>query len=125
MNKFSLILIAFGSLSLLGMYFSILYGRKTKAFRWSEYIALVSVPVVCSLGLAYFFGPNVIALFIKSAIIGLILEYCLGSAYHKTLNKRLWTYERFNLGGYTSWLTIPMWGVAGVIFWLISKSVGL
>ena len=125
MSEFSLILIVFGLLSLLGFYFSILYGRKTKLFRWSEYVALMFVPVVCSLGLAYFFGNKVILLFIRSAIIGIVLEYGLGFVYHKTLNKRLWTYERFKIGGYASWLTIPMWGVAGVIFWLISKSVGL
>jgi len=125
MTNFSLILTVFGGLSIIGFYCSILYGRKTKVFKWSEYITLLLIPVACSLSLAYFFGKKVIWLFVVSAIIGLVLEYGLGYAYHKTLNKRLWTYTKFSIGGYTSWLTLPMWGVAGVIFWLISKSVGL
>ena len=85
----------------------------------------MSVPVICSLSLSYFFGSKIVLLFVKSAIIGIVLEYGLGIVYHKTLNRRLWSYDKFSLGGYTSWLTIPMWGVAGVIFWLIGKTVGL
>jgi len=124
-NNFTLILLVFGTLSLIGFYLSYLYGRKTKKFKWSEYIALLSVPVLCSFGLTYFFGEKIIILFIKSMIIGFILEFGLGYSYHKILNKRLWVYDTSILGGYTNWLTLPMWGVAGILFWLISKSVGL
>jgi uncharacterized membrane protein len=87
---------------------------------------LLAVPVILSLGLSLLYGLKILDLFLKSAIIGFLLEYVSGYSYHKTLNRQLWKYDRFAVGGgYTSWLTLPMWGVAGIIFWLLSKSVGL
>lgn len=86
---------------------------------------MLFVPVIGSLLLSVYYGIKVIYLFFISAIVGLLLEYILGLAYHKTLNKRLWTYDRLSLHGYTSFLAIPMWGVAGTVFWLLSNSIGL
>jgi hypothetical protein len=125
MNMSSIVPLVLGGSSLVGFYSSYLYGRKTKAFKWREYFVLFSVPVVGSLSLAYFFGLGIIWLFLVSAVAGLILEYIIGLSYHKTLNHRLWTYHRLSIGGYTSLLTLPMWGILGVVFWLISKFVGL
>lgn len=113
------------SVCIAGFYLAYLYGRKTKTFRWSEYFLLISAPVLSSLSLAYFYGIKIIYLFVISSIVGFILEYLLGLAYHKTLNRKLWTYGKYNLRGYTSYLTFPMWGVAGIIFWLLSKKIGL
>lgn len=112
-------------ITLVGFYVAYLYGRKTKEFKWSEYIAIMIWPILFVVALAYFIDTRVIGLFIVSTFIGFALEYILGFTYHKVLNKRLWTYERLNIGGYTSLLTLPMWGVAGVIFWFISKIIGL
>ena len=113
-------------MSLIGVYVAYLYGHKVKRFRWSEYIILLIVPVIGCLGLSYIYGIKIIYLFGLSAIVGLALEYSLGLAYHKTLNKHLWYYSRLSVGdGYTSLLTFPMWGVAGVVFWLLSQSIGL
>jgi len=112
-------------ISTIGFYAAYLYGRKTKRFLWREYIALLSVPVITSFGLTYFYGIKIVYLFFTSAIIGFILEYFLGLTYHKTLNKRLWKYEKYNFQGYTSYLTPPMWGIAGIVFWLLAKSIGL
>jgi len=111
--------------SVSGMYGAYLFGKKTKNFRWSEYIALMAAPVIATLSLSYFYGKQIVYLFFVSAIAGFVLEYLLGLAYHKTLNKRLWTYDRLAIDGYTSFLTFPMWGVAGISFWLISRFVGL
>ncbi len=111
--------------SIIGIYLAYLFGKKTKKFRWSEYIAILFIPVIGSLSLSYFYGKEVVYLFFISSIIGFILEYMIGLAYHKTLNKRLWTYDRLSVHGYTSLLTFPMWGVAGIVFWLISRSIGL
>lgn len=52
-------------------------------------------------------------------------ELVVGFVYHKTLNRRLWQYNRLSVGGYTSVLSIPMWGIAGVVFWALSKLLGL
>ena len=109
----------------LGMFLAYLYGRSVKRFRWSEYIALLATPVGICLWIAYVHGIKVLYLFAASAIVGFFLEFGLGLAYHKTLNRRLWTYSRYSVGGYTSWLTLPMWGVAGVAFWILSNKIGL
>jgi hypothetical protein len=113
------------AISCIGIYIAYLFGRKTKAFRWSEYFALIAAPVAGCLALAYPYGIGLIYFFLLSAIVGFVLEYGIGKAYHKTLNRRLWTYGKHSLGGYTSLLTLPMWGVAGVIFWLLAQQVGL
>lgn len=113
------------AISLVGGYLSYLYGRKVKRFRWSEYFLLMIVPVAGSLALSYQYGTKIIYLFFISMFVGFALEYLLGLGYHKTLNRRLWTYGRYSVGGYTSLLTFPMWGVAGVAFWLLSQSIGL
>ncbi len=110
---------------LFGMYCAYLYGRHSKEFRWREYVALLAAPVTGCLGLAYFYGPKLILFFLVSCVVGLFLEYGIGKLYHKTLNRRLWTYSRLNIGGYTSWLTLPMWGIAGVVFWLLARIIGL
>lgn len=111
--------------SIIGMYLAYLYGRKTKRFRWSEYVALLAAPVLGSLGLSYFYGIKIIYFFVESSIIGFIFEYGIGRAYHMTLNKRLWTYGKYSVEGYTSLLTFPLWGVGGIVFWLLAKTLGL
>lgn len=111
--------------NLIGFYLAYLYGHKTKNFRWSEYFAIIIWPVVCIFALAYIYGPQVLSLFIFSSFLGFFFEYIIGLTYEKTLNKRLWEYKKFSVGGHTSLLSIPMWGIAGVIFWFLSKMVGL
>lgn len=111
--------------SIVGIYLAYLYGRKTKQFRWSEYFALLCVPVLGSLGLSFFYGSKIIYFFVICSLVGFILEYVIGEAYHKTLNKRLWTYGKYSVNGYTSLLTFPMWGIAGIVFWLLAHSIGL
>lgn len=113
------------SANLLGFYLAYLYGRKTKKFRWREYAALLALPVLTICFFAIIEGPQIAELFIVSSCVGFTLEYLLGLAYHKALNAKLWEYRRLSVGGYTSVLTLPFWGVAGVIFWYLSKFVGL
>ncbi len=111
--------------SLVGIYSAYVYGKNTQTFRWSEYVLLLVVPVLGSLGFALFYGVKVLYFFVASCIIGFVLEYSIGKAYHRTLNRRLWTYGKYSVDGYTSLLTFPMWGVAGVVFWLLARSIGL
>jgi len=115
----------FVALTFFGFYLAYRYGRKTKRFKWSEYMALLIWPVLFVLAFAYFVDVKILSLFLVSCFVGFVLEYILGFAYHKTLNKKLWTYKRLSLNGYTSLLSIPFWGVAGVVFWFLSKMVGL
>ncbi|MDP3794750.1 MAG: hypothetical protein Q8R13_02360 [bacterium] len=125
MNQFLLFSILLAAVSLAGFYLAYLYGHKVRRFRWSEYVMLLICPLIAIGLLAYSLGLRIVFLFVASMVSGTILEYLLGLAYHKTLNRRLWTYERLKIGGYTSVLSIPIWGVAGVIFWLIGKTLGL
>ena len=125
MTNLHLLGVIFLGITLTGFYLAYLYGRKTKIFVWKEYIAILIWPTLLVLTLAYFIDKNIIILFLISSIIGFCLEYLLGLTYHKTLNKRLWRYDKFSVKGYTSWLTLPIWGIAGVIFWFLSKIAGL
>lgn len=125
MNNLIILGIAFNFITLFGFYLASLYGRKTKQFRWREYIAIIILPIMSTLAFAYFIDIRILKLFIICSFVGLFWEYILGLAYHKTLNKRLWTYDRLSIRGYTSLLSIPLWGIAGVIGWFLIKMIGL
>ena len=115
----------FITISFLGFFLAYLYGRKTKRFLWREYIALLAIPTICTLILAIRYSFRILLIYFVSAVVGFSLEYFLGLAYHKTLNKRLWTYDnhRYSIDGYTSLLTLPMWGIAGVFFWMLGRFI--
>ena len=123
-DNYFLVLIIFLSITFLGFYLAYLYGRKTPKFRWSEYAAILIAPTLFTLLLTYLHGIAIIELFFISSVFGFSLEYIIGLAYHKTLNKRLWIYHRYSVGGYTSILTLPIWGCGGILFWLLGKSFG-
>ena len=125
MNQLIILGIIFIAVVLIGFYLAYLYGRKTRKFRWSEYIAIIIWPILCVFAMAYFLNVKVLAMFVISAFVGFILEYILGLTYHKVLNKRLWKYKRLSVRGYTSYLVIPIWGIAGVVFWFLAKMIGL
>ncbi len=112
-------------LTICGFYLAYLYGHKTKKFRWSEYFLIIIWPAMFVVALAYLVDLKVIELFIFSCIIGFALEYAVGFIYHQVLNRRLWVYKKFSLNGYTSWLVLPIWGIAGVIFWYLGAVIGL
>jgi uncharacterized membrane protein len=109
----------------LGLLSAYWYGRYTKKFRWSEYVALFIAPFLLLLIYAWYIDTKILEMFLVSAITGFILEYILGWVYHKVMNRRLWYYSKFSLNGYTSLLSIPLWGIAGVLFWFLSVLVWL
>jgi uncharacterized membrane protein YjfL (UPF0719 family) len=124
-DQFIVLGAVFFLITLLGFYAAYLYGRKTKQFRWREYIAIIVWPIFAVFGLAYFIDQKVFILFLLSSFVGFALEYVLGFVYHKTLNKRLWTYTRLSIQEYTSLLPIPLWGIVGVVFWFLGEVIGL
>ena len=75
--------------------------------------------------MAVYIDIRILNLFIISSFTGFFLEYVIGLTYHKTLNRRLFEYKKFSINGYTSYLSIPIWGVAGVVFWFIAKMLNL
>ena len=110
---------------LAGFYLAYLYGHKTRRFRWSEYLAIIIWPLVCIALLVYVYGSKILTLFLVSAVLGFFLEYIIGLTYEKTLNSKLWVYKRLSIQGYTSLLSVPIWGIAGIVFYFISKMIGL
>lgn len=115
----------FLGVTLLGFYLAYLYGHHRKSFKWDEYIAIIFFPVVFVFVLASYIGSKIIALFVISAMVGETFEYIAALAYHKTIHRQLWEYKVMSIHGYTSLLNIPMWGICGVMFWFLSKMVGL
>lgn len=99
------------------------YGKNTRRFYWSEYWAMLAAPLLGVAALAYWFGFQFIYVFFFGALFLATLEWFTGFAYHNIMGARLWRYERHALpGGYTSYLTLPIWGSGMVLLWLIMKS---
>lgn len=119
-----LLWVIFVIVGLLGLYFAYLYGKNTDKFKWSEYIAMIIFPILFIIFLAFYYDFSILYMFLIGSIVGSIAELIVGFAYDKILGKRLWTYSRLGIGGYTSILSIPMWGIGGVICWFIVKIIG-
>lgn len=103
------------------------YGMKVKDFAWSKYFIFMTGPVI-SMGVwAYYYDIKIAYLFGASALTGMILEFLLGFAYQRIFQRKLWEYDAkaYALFGHTSLLTLPMWGTAGVIFWITAQFVGI
>jgi hypothetical protein len=125
MENLSIIGFIFLTLSFLGFYLAYLYGKETKKFQWSEYAALLLIPVCGVIYLSYYINLKIALFFLLSACTGVFFEYVIGLSYHKALNRRLWNYERLDIHGYTSVLALPLWGIVGVWFWFLSEMIGL
>ncbi len=96
---------------------------KTNHFALGRYLFFLAFPLISILlvlpnGKEFFMN-----VFIVFAVVGTALEWLLGYFYHVMVGQRLWTYHRFPLyGNYTSVLSLPLWGIGGVFFWLIAKA---
>lgn|SRR3989338_1874196 len=123
--NFNLLGFIFIVICFLGFYLSYLYGRKTRKFLWREYLAIIILPLLCVIYLSIFVDIRILNLFLLSGFVGFLLEYVIGLTFHKTLNRRLWEYKFYSINGYTSLLTVPVWGMAGIVFWLIGKMLNL
>ena len=100
------------------------WGKRNPRFSWNRYILILIPLVLWSLSLMFFYGIVIVYLFLASAVVGFVLEYALGRTYHRVIGERLWTYGTYSIDGYTSWLTLPMWGAAGVRFWHVGNLLG-
>ncbi len=115
-------LLTFSFLIVFGWLFGAWYGRKTRGFNWREYLMLLLLPLAGVFWLTRELGMFVITLYVLSAVGGTFLEWLLGFAYHRAAGVRLWRYNRLSLGGYTSILSVPFWGLAGIFFLLLAKA---
>lgn len=101
------------------------YGRKTRQWKWSEYFLMAVGPVIGAILLSWTEGFQIITYFIACGFIGLLGEFVLGLFCHKILGRRLWSYRKCSLLGYTSLLTFPFWGGGGIVFLTLAKLLNL
>ncbi|MEK7628710.1 MAG: hypothetical protein AAB421_04835 [Patescibacteria group bacterium] len=118
-------LIQFSLTTVLGLFVAASYGKKTKGFRISEYVALFFAPLLLTVWFSYTLGPKILVVGAVSGIGGTMMEWLVGWAYHQALGTRLWEYKRLAIQGYTSWLSIPLWAIVGVMAYLFSRAMGL
>lgn len=101
------------------------HGKKEKKFSWVEYALLALSAILATVPVALTYGLRILLLFGISIVLGMLMEHVIGFLCHKTLKRHIWRYYRYTLGGYTSLLIAPFWGMAGVFFFLASKVLGL
>ena len=90
-------------------------------FSIGRYLFLLLFPLAATLYIASHVGFKLINTFIAFALVGPIIEWAIGFSYHMVVGEKLWTYDRYNINSYTSFLAIPIWGLAGVLFWLLAR----
>ena len=62
-----------------------------------------------------------IKIFLIFAFIGTLAESLLGRFFFDLIGKKVWSYNFAKLGRFTSWISIPYWGWAGLLFFWIAK----
>lgn len=108
-------------MDLAGFYLAYLYGHRTKKFLWRKYLAILAFPIAGVFIFSFLLNIKVLILFLISSLVGFAFEYIIGLTYHKTMHERLWCYDRLNINGYTSLLSVPFWGMGGIVFGLLSN----
>ncbi len=97
--------------------------RKTHYFPAGKFLYFLIFPLMSVIFVATQLQIPIIFGFLIFSIVGTTAEYFLGYTFHKIVGRKLWTYHTYSIGGYTSWLSIPLWGIGGIFFWLISRLI--
>lgn len=92
-------------------------------FKFFRYLLLLSIPLITTFLMAYIVSLSILLYFLFFAVVGTLLEYCVGYAYFIIVGQRLWTYNRFSLNHHTSLLSIPLWGLCGALIYLLARTV--
>ena len=117
---FALIIVGFSLEAL----FSKLYYKltnnpyKNHHYSFGKYVYFLILPILIILYFIQGSNLNFIAVFVGFALLGTLSEWIIGFFYHKIVGQRLWTYHRYSITSYTSFLSIPIWGLASLIFYL-------
>lgn len=120
------LLLVIGGLILEGLAKELYYRATKKKFKeqpfsFGRYIYLLLLPAVSLIVLVAHVGMSLLYVFVVFALAGTAFEWLIGFFYHQIIGQRLWTYHRYTISGYTSLLSVPFWGLAGVFFWLLSQ----
>lgn len=92
-------------------------------FSFGRYLFYLLFPLVALIYSFVSVGYQILPIFLAFSIIGTTIEWLAGFSYHMILGQRLWSYHRYSIGRYTSLLSIPLWGVAGVLFWMLNRVI--
>lgn len=90
-------------------------------FSFLRYLFLLLFPLVATLVIILRTDKKLLLVFFTFSFMGAFIEWLIGFFYHKIVGQRLWRYYHYSLSGYTSWLSLPLWGLAGVLFWLLAR----
>lgn len=95
---------------------------KEHHFSWGKYLFLLSFPLLATFYAINQEGASLAKVFVIFGFAGTLLELFIGAAYHNIMGQRLWTYHKYTITKYTSFLSLPLWGMSGVLFWLMVKA---
>ena len=123
--NFLLLAFAFVLLTFSGFLLTYAYSGNRSGFAWIEYLTLIVIPITLVLAASLYYDGRIATLFILGSFFGVLYEFVIGFTYHKIMKRHLWTYHRYSLKGYTSILSVPLWGIGTIFFWLLAKSIGL
>lgn len=96
---------------------------KEHHFSLAKYLFYLSFPLLGALLIVLFGNFSLLKVFLVFSGLGTFFEFLGGFAYQRVVGQRLWTYHRLSLGGYTSLLSLPLWGMAGVAAALVSEAL--
>ena len=86
-----------------------------------KYCYLLSLPLLAVLVVMQRTGIVVLYVFVITSLVGTLFEWLAGFSYKHITGEHLWTYHRYTVSQYTSMLSVPMWGLAGVLLWLLAR----
>ncbi len=124
-----LLIFLFGALVALfveSLFFEFYYRLTKKHYKehhytFSRYIFFLTFPLISTFLVVYYTGWTAFTVFVSFALIGTLGEWIVGWAYYHIVGQRLWTYHRFAITKNTSFLVIPLWGFAGILFWSVAR----
>jgi len=97
---------------------------KEHHFVIGRYVISLIFPFIILIIIYLHLGSSILNTFIASAILGTFFEWLVGWWFYHVMGTRLWTYHRYAITKYTSFLSIPLWGLLGVFLLLIVKLFG-
>jgi hypothetical protein len=94
--------------------------RNNKNFSFTRYLLLLLLPTIAAFVTFFMIGEPAIKIFLTFSLLGPIIEWCIGFSYQAIVGQKLWTYHRYSITGNTSLLAIPIWGLAGILFYYLA-----
>ena len=124
-----LLLIVFGFIfeSIFFQFHHLIRGKKFKTYHYqfARFLYYLITPLIATyFAISATQNLKLVTIFIIFLFLGTVLEWLAGFAYHMIVGQRLWTYHRYSIGGYTSLFSVPLWGIGGVLFYLLQGLFG-